>query len=90
MIMTCIYISNHLFFIMNVILHSFGLYLISKASKEFKRRNVQIENISVATVLLGLVHEIRGFLPAGNEVRPYLLELQLIFKIPYYLSTILL
>ena len=89
-IMTCTYISNYLLFMMNVILHSVGLYLISKTSKKFKRRNAQIVNKSVAAVLLGLVHEIRDFLPAGNEVRPYLLELQLIFKIPYYLSTILL
>ena len=89
-IMTCTYISNYLLFMMNVILHSVGLYLISKTSKKFKRRNAQIVNKSVAAVLLGLVHEIRDFLPAGNEVRPYLLELQLTFKIPYYLSTILL
>ena len=89
-IMTCTYISNYLLFMMNVILHSVGLYLISKTSKKFKRRNAQIVNKSVAAVLLGLVHEIRDFLPAGNEVRPYLLELQLIFKISYYLSTILL
>ena len=88
--MTYIDILNHLLFIMNVILHSVGLYLISKASKEFKRRNAQIVNISVATILLGLVHEIRGFLPARNEVRPYLLELKLTFKIPYYFSMIIL
>ena len=89
-IMTYIDILDHLLFIMNVILHSIGLYLISKASKEFKRRNAQIVNISVAIVLLGLVHEIRGFLPAGNEFGPYLLELKLTLKIPYHFSMIIL
>ena len=88
--MTYIDILNHLLFITNVILHSVGLYLISKVSKEFKRRNVQIVNVSVATILLGLVHEIRSVLPTGNQVRPYLLELKLTFKIPYYLSMIIL